>query len=378
MIQKKYLYGLLMSVACLSACTNEVETDDNVDGNIHFSFGVGGIEETLQTRGSVTTGTQGTGNTGQGSVGTYYFQKSLKVYAVQDEGGTPSSYANVTNVYAKETGTAYGYYNTKVKWPANIPLTFYAFAPATALNADYPKITANDTDLHKTANTYNAGVHTVLSPYAAQEDLLFGKSTVNRTGADGDVPMELNHILSRITFEVRIPDKDTNEAGHFLTETIKLKSVSLKSVYSKATGTFGNGVSGVGFSWATYNTPANFTMGFGTDGKTVTSSAFGTSYLQTDAASGNSMFMLPQTNTHFSTNSSKLEIVYKISSETTDRTVTFDLKDQKDANGSTAHYWKIGRWTNYQITIKANYIVLSPITVAGWDGPNNIDIEVTE
>ena len=375
MIQRKYLLPILMSAAIWTSCTNDIEQMDDTD-NIRLSFDVAGIEEGVQTtRGTIITGDVNNGNK---------FSGDLKLYVAQNEGtSTAGKFAGASKVYTVSTP---GSHNTGVKWPG-FGLAFYAFAPASSTyNSDYP--TAEPTPIASSPyTTYSAGEH-IVPAYSSQKDLLFAFQPIRTLAANGmDVPLTFNHILSRITFQVRQPK--SGESGAFTNgETLTLKSISLVNVKSTSTGTFGNGATHATtrFDWTTPSGKATYTMNF-TSTSTIGNGSFDIAGEQKgvylNSGSGDSMFMLPHANNLFvETNvggaivpadDSLLQIVYRISTESTDRTARFKLKTV-----ASGHKWEMGVWTNYQFTIKANYITLNPITVAGWGNANNVPVSVEE
>lgn len=334
MKQRRNLYGLLIGAMCLMACSNETETIDGNPDDIRLSFQV---EEAVKTRGTAYTAAKFTGD--------------LYLLAVKDETkAAAAKYDDVSGVHEITSTTAN--YNTKKRWPDH-GLYFYAFYPETWATT-FTFSGANPTY----TVTNSSSKYTISSTFADQEDLLFAYSgLVNKLD---EVDLTFNHILSRITFEVKTD-------GFVGGETVTLKTLKLENIHTTATPTF----KGSAFTWTVDATPkADFTAFSGTE-------VIGTTFESIPAsATNNSLFMFPRTNTEFDTNA-KLTITYRLSSEASDRTFSVNLKDLKESDTTTPHLWAMGKWTNYQITIKANYILIKPITVNGWGSKNNVDVPVT-
>lgn len=350
MIQKKFLYGLLMSMACLSACSNdEVETDNA--NNIRLIFDTELVSE-AETRAAIVP------------AGNYPTGKTLKVLAVKDEGTSATVYENGT-VTSTFTIVTAGEYNTQKKWP-NHPLNFHAFS-----SASYP---ASWTMPSGTSTTFTAGDYT----NTGTEDLLYAKSGA-RSGPAA-VPLTLNHLLSRITFQFK---KD----GFINSEAVTITKITLENIRSAATGAFGTVTADdtpaiksnatIGFSWTYPATPtrASYELDY-TSTPVTLDTTFPADYLAftTAAGNGDSWFMLPHALTDFGS-TAKLTIYYKINSTSFDRSFQLNaLKDKDNADVSTP--WRMGEWTNYQITINANYITFKPITVAAWSKQPDVVLDI--
>ena len=372
MTQKKYLYGLLIGLLCLNACSNDMDmtNDEDSGDNIQLSFNIAGVENDLQTRASAHANSGGN------------FEGALKLYVVEKEGTAPAVYdpfkfANVP-IFTITSGTAY---NTKKKWPSsNGTLVFYAFAPATAAAyaSNYPttepKTTGAAADKTYTAGTNAAGSVYEVKAYASQEDLLFGKTIEYNLASvpAGGVPIVLKHTLSRITFQITTAGFDTDEE-------VYLKSLQLTNIPSKAQGTFGNGIKtpataeaiATGFNWSAHSDKITYTMGYSGYSPKLGDETDWDDVGYVNPGNGDSMFLFPHENSAFDANA-QLIITYKIKSEANDRVVPYPLNKME----SNAHRWGMGLWTNYRFTIKANYITLNPITVASWGVANPVGITV--
>ncbi|NDV66570.1 fimbrillin family protein [Bacteroides sp. 224] len=352
MIQRNFLYGLLISVASLSACSNdEIETDNS--NNIRFNFDTEIINE-IKTRASIVP------------AGKYAANKPLRVLAVKDEGGTAAAVFDTNGVSKNHTTTTNGAnteVNTEVKWP-NHALNFHAFSSAT-----YPA----SWDVPASTTTFNAGTYT----NTGEVDLLYAKSG-EREGPAA-VELTLNHLLSRITFQIK-------KAGFKDGVDVQLKKLTLIGAYTKADGSFGTiaddatspdlpikASASKSFSWANLTTPENFVLDYTSAPETPVD--IKTSFVDANnkaiyltftaaAGDGDSWFMLPHSLDDFGTDT-KLKIEYTVG--TAPFEYTFELKTLKDKDKNPiATPWRMGEWTNYQITINAHYITFNPITVTDW------------
>ncbi|NDV60573.1 fimbrillin family protein [Bacteroides sp. 519] len=370
MIQSKYLSGLLVCAAFLGSCTNEMSDETVIDPEaIKLEIGVIGSQE-VTTRGQASTDEGITPEAYHNYTGTFQL-------LMVEVAGSPTAFYDDPVIVAtggaisKVNGTATTSYTKR--WPSNDgQLYFHAYAPASGTGAfTKPAFSA-------AANYTLDNPYTIQSAYTNQPDLLFANiGTHKRSDNSGTVAINFDHLLTRITFQIR------REATGFIgSDEVWIKEVAIKDVYDRGTPT----MSTSGFSWGTKSksgaTPT-FSMTFSTPlqapsidfTETSFESAFLPNLPTTSTPTNNySMFMLPHDKVGTGAGkfeNAKLYLKFRVAAAhdtagVDDTEVEFDLKDYED--------WVAGYWINYQITIKPGYITINPIKVKGW---NKINVPIT-
>ncbi|NDV58332.1 fimbrillin family protein [Bacteroides sp. 519] len=370
MKQLNLVFALLLTVAFI-ACSddNEEVQEKNVDpGTIQLIPSITGAEVTRgEPENQTTTDIDYVGNfrllaveTNTGTTPTSYYDTPL--LKVETAGGRA--------VYA-DSGTHYD-----KRWPVNDgSLILHAYAPPSAFEGVFTGITTVPTF---NANAeYNFGTYT-LPDVTNQKDLLFAyigtgsRTTVAGNFNKGKVSFTFEHLLSRVTFEVR-----KAETGFLNNDKVYVTEIGIRQVFGTATGKTNNSKI---FEWSTRTSPSNYTVQ-PTTGVEITKTNFDTDeYFTTEGAhqtitqnKNNSLFMLPHSTTEFESNNSVLYIKFRVGQTYATASNGEDIEWKQPLKDKES--WESGKWVNYRFTINPNYIEVEAVKVKGWNKVN-VPLEV--
>ena len=318
MKQRIHIYGFLfIAMLCLGACV-----DEHIEEPSYIQFGVS-VLEGPKTRGSI----EAEGN----------FTGTMKLYGL---------YSGRTHIDGEPVSVNDGRATSIYTWPGSTALRFYAFANNTGLS-----VTPDNSAL-----MCEMGIYTIASDASAQKDLLFGWVD-SHSKADGAVSFEFQHALSRISFKAKqsgFPD----DADVIITQVQiynALNALSGKLTDAEAFNT----ISDADNEWdkSSGNRSTTFSMDVEEQNLTKTLAP-----LTTGTEGDYNMFLFPHTNEELgnasdSSKSVALKVTYTIGGVEQESEL-IDLSSLMEEDGSTPHFWGVGRWTVYEITIKPTGLLL--------------------
>ena len=242
----------------------------------------------------------------------------LGVFAEYDDGVTPASYFDNAD-FAKNGGVWKG----SKYWPKEGTLDFTFYAPRMDSGAEYD-------DATKTLTL------TIPDNGTAQTDYLVGNTRpMEKEYSDGDVVVELDHVLASIKFTVQA-DKSS---------VYKITSMILNDTKQAGTAKFVYTADGSSYDASVENPSGeqDFEV-ISTDTPVAESPA--------SAGNANGYLVFPSTGT-------SVKVDYTI--EGAQQTVTLDL---------SADNWLSGKQYTYAISFSSNEICVSPTVVEIWDTGN--------
>lgn len=233
--------------------------------------------------------------------------------------------------------------------------------PATSTKARFicyylPDLQTPITSASFTAATPQLSFVYTLPAYAAQRDLLFETTEVNKPNG---VSLLFKHALTRVTFELGGINNPNSTA-------VTMRSIEIKNARSKRTLTVGTAGS---WNAATPTDKSTYTATV----TTAITAVAGTTPTYTNVLGGtNAFLMLPMTKDEFTVAGTIVTVNLTVGGAN----VSYDVSI--DNASSTYPDWEMGKWVNYRMVLDVSNlvkpIVVTQVKVAPWGAQQNVNV----